>query len=377
MGASMSAITPISKNPADLGEEYLGVSPPAIGAVPGAAASASHVHRVLAAYSEITGFGKMAAYSAPAPIPGTAPDPAAGYLFSESELTVPKEWTIELWATRNPVPANGPTDMWGVGWAAPDGTLPNSQALGFNGPPEAFMGYFLSGAVWPGGVTAGAGAPFVPPDTPAHLFVAMDAAGTLYAGMDGTLLAPVPMPAGSAPYSVAFPMIYTAPNGFGDAEGWQFDEVRISSTLRYPTDGAAYVPPSEPFSPDNETMVLWHLDDVPYGTFLRSSGNGQNVWVFGPTTDDSTLNAIKGIFAINDLTGQSTGIDTLTWLGENSNVAAGSGTGSAPNVQSIQGQTGNFLLVDPGGNPLDVSAPEGAQQIEVVGHLIGSPEYWY
>lgn len=370
--------TPINRQAAQIGTEYLGVAPPAAG-VAAAAAAADHVHRVLASYSEITGFGKMWNYYTPAN--PDHPYPAWGYFFSKAPLAIPKLWTIELWATRNPAPANGPTACWGFGWSAADGDMPYSQTdLNLGTTPTNMMGVAYNGPIWGSQVQGAAGAipSFIPGVNAAHIFCQMDESGTIYAGINGQLNGPVALPAGGLIYTNGFPIIVIGPNGYSDAEGWQIDEMRVSSTLRYPTSGTTYQVSADPFSPDNETMVLWHFDDVPYGQFMKSPGNGKGVWVLGPTTEDATVNAVQGIFAINDVTGQGTNSASVeAYNGENSNVTAGSGTGSAPNVQSIQGQTGNFLLVDSGGNPLDVSAPEGVQQIEVVGHLIGSPEYWY
>lgn len=371
MGASMSAITPISKNPADLGEEYLGVSPPAIGAVPGAAASASHVHRVRVSSSAITGFGRMANLTL---LADQSDGPALAYLFGLSELTIPEEWTIECW-----ISSSG--SLWAamMGWAEGNGAYPQDQSAAWaNSSPGNLQGWDLrhSTAVWNGGILMQGDAPGLP-TTVEHCFVQGDGKGNLWFGRAAALMGPVAMPAGGAVLSSGFPMLSfeLAEDAIGATVS--FDEVRVSSTLRYPTSGATYAVPAAPFNPDAQTMALWHLDDVPYGQFLASGGDGTGVWVLGPTTFDATLNANNAIFAINDTAGDSTGLALDSWFGSNSNVLPGSGSGAAATVESIQGQTGNFLLVDSGGKALPVTSPEGAQQIQVVGHLMGSPEYWY
>jgi hypothetical protein len=208
----------------------------------------------------------------------------------------------------------------------------------------------------------------------------MDSSGNMWAGLGGKLYGPFAVPPGGIIAS-GFPsvIVWPALTGNGFQGSVSVDEVRFSSVLRYPTSGGAYTVPADPFNPDGSTLLLWHLDDVPYGEFEQSAGDGAGVWV--PSnflTADSTLNAVDGQFAVIDVNGQTTGgPDVATHEGANSDVGPNSGSGSATTVESIQGQAGNFLLIDPGGKPLPVESPSGAQQIQVVGHLMGSPEYWY
>ena len=361
----MSAPTPINRNAAVIGPEYLGVAPPAAGAAI-AAAAADHVHRVFASSSEIFGFGRMAQMSFQN---GDGPYPALWALFSQKIQDVPPEWTVEGWLT---IPG-GAVDLFLMGWSEADGQFPYYQV---DQNFAHFMGADQDNALWGGGV-AGGGGPFLPGVDATHMFVQMDSSGTMWLGVNGSLRGPLSPPAGSQVYTSGFPMILFQGNGGVVSQTFDVDEVRVSNVLRYPTSGNAYTVPAAPFDPDSSTLLLWHLDDVPYGPFMSSGGDGVGVWVIGRTTADSSVNGVAGVFAICDATGQSTGALDSTWTGVNSNVTPDSGSGAAANVESIQGQTGNFLLVDSGGNHLPVSSPSGAQQIQVVGHLMGSPEYWY
>jgi hypothetical protein len=379
MGVSMSAVTPINRNAAVIGEEYLGVSPPAAGSSRDAAA-ADHLHRVRTSSSSITGFGRMAQYVFEGMPSATALAPSWGYLFAQKALSVPKEWTAEGYLTQNPAPANPVLNVL-LGWAEPDGEVPyNNAGAAQSSNAQNFMGLSFSSTdtvVW-GGSQLG----FPNQDSPGlaatHVFVQMDSSGNIWMGVNGTLQGPFAPPAGSVIYQTAFPFLAIGPNQYGDPETWDVDEIRFSSVLRYPTSGTTYAVPDGPFNPDSSTILLWHLDDVPYGQFEATTGDGAGVYVFGPTTADATLNAVTGIFAIQDTTGASTGVPPpMVWQGTNSNVLPDSGSGRSATVESIQGQTGNFLLVDAGGNVLPVDSPSGAQQIQVVGHLFGSPEYWY
>ncbi len=377
MGASMSAVTPISQNPGDLGTEYIGISPPAVGAKVGAAASASHVHRVLASSSQIIGFGRMAKVTWPPPAP-SGPC-AVAYLYSQLPQTVPAEWTAECWLSAPDNPPNYGFGFGGFGWSDANGPLP------YDGVNEAhFMGFSYGGSspgVWGGGfgTPAGLGPPSpIPVAAAQHYMVQMDSQGRIWLGLAGALYGPYTPPAGSVIYTQGFPYLRFVGNYGTPPITCEVDEVRFSSVLRYPTSGATYQVPAAAFDPDADTFLLWHLDDIPYGGFLTSNGNGGGVFVPSTiTTADATINGRTGIFAFNDVTAQTTGLPyPPIWAGMNSNVAPGSGSGAAQTVESVQGQTGNFLLVDSGGNVIPVASPNGAQLIQVVSHLIGSPEYW-
>ena len=377
----MSAPTPINRNAAVIGTEYLGVAPPAAGSAITAAA-ADHVHRVQASSSEIFGFGRMLSVTVAAP--NFAFVPSFG-VFARTARPVPPAWTAEGWVNVSPAGAgfNAPTNggRLQVGWAGPNGTYPafpngGISFLGLNNP----NGGTEASLDWNGGGTGLGDANAADPQAaaPLHVFAQMDSAGNMWAGLGGKLYGPFP---GAVPFASAFPAVLLAPfiHGQGTDVTCSVDEFRMSSVLRYPTSGATYEVPADPFNPDGSTLVLWHLDDIPYGQFEESAGDGAGVWV--PSnflTADSSVNGIEGQFGIIDQTGQSTGTgDIATLGGANSNVGPNSGSGAAATAESIQGQTGNFLLLDPGGNPLPVASPSGAQEIQVVGRLMGSPEYWY
>ena len=363
MGASMSAPTPISQDPSDIGQEYLGVSPPAIGSVNRKASPASHVHRVFASSSEIIGFGRMAkiAYSlAPG---GSSGDPFA-YLYSQLPMTIPSVWTAECWlAAPNAQQAN----LVMIGWSAANGNVPYpnlnaNHAMGFNMNSGAFT---YGTGYWGGGVNNGNHMPVLS-SSPTHYFVQMDASGTMWYGANGTIIGiAVPKPSGGLIYTNGFPFFVMS--NYYNNKAWEcdLDEVRFSSVLRYPTSGTTYQVPADPFNPDADTLVLWHLDDIPYGQFLSGGGGALDVFIPAAiTTADATINAHKGIFAIANV--QFPG-NLITFSGENSDVTAGSGSGAAATVESIQGQTGNFLLVDGRGNVLPVDSSTGAQEITVSG----------
>jgi hypothetical protein len=65
---------------------------------------------------------------------------------------------------------------------------------------------------------------------------------------------------------------HDAGSAYPSYSGW-IDEVRLSSVLRYT---ATFVPPSEPFTSDGDTVALYHLDEGPAGactgTIVDSSG---------------------------------------------------------------------------------------------------------
>ncbi|MCS7062236.1 MAG: LamG domain-containing protein [Anaerolineae bacterium] len=58
------------------------------------------------------------------------------------------------------------------------------------------------------------------------------------------------------------------PNAYPSFSGW-VDEVRISNIVRY---SAAFAPPSAPFTPDANTVGLYHFDEGSGTTALDSSG---------------------------------------------------------------------------------------------------------
>jgi hypothetical protein len=49
------------------------------------------------------------------------------------------------------------------------------------------------------------------------------------------------------------------------------DEVRVSSVLRYPTSGS-FLPPTQPFIPDANTVALYHFDEGRGNVLTDSSG---------------------------------------------------------------------------------------------------------
>lgn len=377
MSSQTGGSTPINQQADLVSAEYVGIAPPVAG-VQRSAAAADHTHRIFASSSEITGFGRMLTVKEIKDAYGYAP---ASYLFSKEALPVPAEWTAEFWVSA-PSGAGYTGGTVGpqiaIGWAAADGNYPVPNPLGNGGSGNGFMGMAFqssnssAGAIWDGGYQV---APTEVPEypvvgaAPLHCFVQMDSDHNMWIGAGGSLRGPFAQPAGSGILDSAFAFIalYTANIGGGDTTTLAIDEVRFSSALRYPTSGTTYAVPTAPFDPDSSAIILWHLDDVPYGQFLDSNGDGTNVFVPANfETQDATLNAIDGVFAAVDFTGQSTGNPLYQEFGgSNSNVGPNSGSGTARTVESIQGQTGNFLFLDKTGAVIPVSNPTGAQEIQV------------
>jgi RHS repeat-associated protein len=115
--------------------------------------------------------------------------------------------------------------------------------------------------VWPGGGSCtipsdNFGIPFaIDNATPAHVALTYD--GTTVRGfINGTLVSGCSVASGSA-------AIAAAPFGFMDNSGiyqTAFDEIRVSNTARYT---ANFTPPTQQFTTDGNTQVLWRFNDYP------------------------------------------------------------------------------------------------------------------
>jgi hypothetical protein len=95
-------------------------------------------------------------------------------------------------------------------------------------------------------------------------------------GPDGDISYPndgVPLdvcPDGSCDYSDPFLSFGAEKHGYsGISYNGYLDEIRISTTLRYTTP---FPPPTAPFSPDADTVALYHLDEGAGTTTADSSG---------------------------------------------------------------------------------------------------------
>lgn len=66
------------------------------------------------------------------------------------------------------------------------------------------------------------------------------------------------------------PLYIGSVEGQGDVFNGYVDEVRVSNIVRYP---ATYALPSTAFSPDANTLGLWHLDEGTGTTAADASGN--------------------------------------------------------------------------------------------------------
>lgn len=107
------------------------------------------------------------------------------------------------------------------------------------------------------------------------------------------------------------PLYIGSVEGQGDVFNGYVDEVRVSNIVRYP---ATYALPSTAFSPDANTLGLWHLDEGTGTTAADASGNANGSLVGGPTwsTDspftaaDVTAPVITGLAATNVTAGSGT-----------------------------------------------------------------------
>ena len=367
----MSAPTPINRQAPVIGQEYIGVAPPVAGAAI-AAAAADHVHKLAASSSAITGWGRMAQFTN---VYNAYSWPPVAALFSAKALLVPYPWTYEMFCGLTATQANPGID---IGLALPNGGYPYymgapgatgaGPCLALSLTRNSLYGLDIDGHTF--GFAPGLAAP--PTNgTMGHAFIQMDGAGNLWVGYNGQMAGPFSVPGNSPAFvmpETAFPQINAQSYGQQfPPQPYFFDEVRFSSALRYPTAGAGYNVPDAPFAPDAATVFLWHLDDLPFGQFMSSAGNGGQ-WVLSQfLTSDSSPNAIPGQFAAMDNTGQSEPDNSLAQFSGLISTVGPSSSGAAAIVESIQGVTGNFLLETPSGLILPVDNSTGAQVITMPG----------
>lgn len=367
MGASMSAPTPISQQPADIAYEFLGFSPAAIGPVNRKAAPASHAHPLGKTSSRAVGFGLMqtlsASYNAPVCL-----------LTPLNALPALSVYTMEAFISSF-------SGLYNCGW----GAYRVQTGLTFPFPASA------TGALPALGLRTQSGGPsWILPDGTSiatnnwtgmgHIAVSCDGT-TLRFFVDGVLqysTAAVAIPEGCS---------FGPCCGYGQfaaasSDSFNIDEMRVSTVARYTAD---FVSPSEPFSPDPYTWGLWHLDDTPVGTWfgayqsqspgsnpyplalpqsnsspygysgasIDSSGNGNDLWV----SDQLLGGIIGGSPPICDIEAQPSSISAT------SGVADFSG-----GVIALNGQSGGLWITNPAGVPFPVVPVSGQpSQIQISG----------
>ena len=181
---------------------------------------------------------------------------------SRNNVAAMSSWTLEerLWGF-NSLSVTGGHAALGLLSGTPNNPTDQNPIAGLNfnigGAP--LQSYF----VWPGG-----GSCAIPSDpqglplgfdssvtVPAHVALSYD--GTTVRGfINGTLVAGCSVPTGAA-------AVPAAPFGFLDNSGLNsayFDEFRVSTTARYTSN---FTPPSQQFTNDGNTMILWRFNDYP------------------------------------------------------------------------------------------------------------------
>jgi len=180
---------------------------------------------------------------------------------SRNNVRAMSAWTLEerLWGFNSLSTTGGHAALGLLSGTPSSPTDQNPIAgLNFNVGGNPLQSYF----VWPGG-----GSCTIPSDpqglplgfdssitTPAHVALTYD--GTTVRGfINGTLVTNCSVPAAAA--------VSAAPYGFMDNSGLSqafFDEFRVSDTARYTSN---FTPPSQQFTTDGNTMVLWRFNDYP------------------------------------------------------------------------------------------------------------------
>jgi RHS repeat-associated protein len=222
--------------------------------------------------------------------------PYAHYGFvSRNNVAAMNSWTLEerLWGFNSLSNTGGHTALGLLGGTPGSPTDQNPVAgLNFNIGGSPLQTSF----VWPG-----AGSCTLPSDaqglplafdssvgTPAHVALTYD--GTTVRGfINGTLVSGCSVATSTA-------AVPAAPFGFMDNSGLNqayFDEFRVSNTARYLSN---FTPPSQQFTADSNTAVLWHFNDYPISKLPSTHIiPGQNVnGIYSSGTVPSTYRDASG-----------------------------------------------------------------------------------
>ncbi len=345
----MSAPTPISQDPADIAYEFLGKAPSAIGKVTRKAAPATHGHAMSSSPAQPIGFGLQQYLTT-----SGFPSPGAGVLGILTNKLLPSFplWTIEGWIdSTTGVPL-------GVGFTDngtnPE-TAPTSSVLGLaGGAASGNPVQFLVG-----------GSAFAAPNTDYSHFALSCDGSLVRCYWNGALV-------------TTFAAISTPANQFGffiegttaSSGNFAVDEIRLSSVARYA--GSSFTVPTEPFTQDPQTVLLWHLDNSPLGEWASVSGGSY------------TLNTGSGAFQMEDASGNG----NVGFLGAGGGVAftisgqistcspTPSGRVATNAVLSLQARTGDLVLTDTAGNSVATAVPQSDGTTQLQTSLMAFKAAW-
>ncbi len=354
----------IDLDPSHIAYEFLGYSPAAIGPYANKAAPASHAHPLGKNLAAVSGFG----YSVQI-FPGELIGNSDGVITTAKHLPALDTWTIDIWQ-------NSSISAQGFIGAFIDSTAGDALSQ-----PDAFTGYagFLqecsANSTDYFAVNNNASTLLMPSHTGAwHLFSMQCDGHQTTCFIDG--VAAGTLPAFSVP--AACWGIDSTQTAQCAGSSPPLDEFRVSNIARY--NPAGFTPPTAPFQPDAETLVLWHFDDAPFaGTFFSESDgswtlyNGAGDFFF----QDSSGNGNVGYLA--DHVGYGY---LVTMTAALAGITAQDGV-SYGYVNSIQGKTGPMELTDTSGNSIATAVPVagGPTQLQMAGLSAGatpwtSVPYW-
>lgn len=361
MSASMSPPpTPISQNPSDIAFEFLGQAPSAIGTVTAKAAPASHGHALSSNPAQPIGFGLQQLFRQTG---GYSAGGGIG-LFTNKFLRSLPIWTIEGFLGPGSNPGGTNVDA-GVGFTDIESNLTQGWAR--------FPCGIAGSTVTPGGLNCFAAGgnylalpssgqaiiPGLTPIPPKYFAMACDGS-VIRCYWDGALVGTLPW--------VATP---PAQFGIGVSCGTAYaasllaDEIRLSSVARY--IGSSMIEPAEPFTADASTVLLWHLDNSPLGTWAGPfTGLAYKLYTGSGAfqTEDASGNDNVGFV------GQSSsgGPTTVEITGQLSTVSpTPSGRVATNTVLSVQATSGDLVITDTAGNSLGVAVPQadGTSQLQI------------
>ena len=337
MGASMSAPTPINRVAGKIAYEFLGISPAAAGVAPSAAA-ADHAHAMGKTISQVSGFG-YALQLHPHELLGNSD----GVVTTAKHLPSLTTWTIDVWQN---------TDASSQGFI---GAFIDSTPGDALSQPDAFTGYagFLqecsSNPADYFAVNNNASTLLMPAHTNAwHLFSMQCDGHQTTCFIDGVVAGT--LPAFSVPAACwGIDSTQTA-QCVGNSP--PLDEFRVSNIARY--NPAGFTPPTAPFEPDAETLVLWHFDDAPFaGTFFSESDgnwtlyNGAGDFFFQDSSGNNNVGYLADHVGNNYLVTMTAALAGIT-----AHDAVRYGY-----VNSIQGKTGPMQITDTAGNSIATPVP--------------------
>ncbi len=296
--------TIIGRDGSKVAQLYPGFAPSEAGES-GEAAALDHAHAVVT--RPVTSFGLMQAV-------GSTVNSGEGGGLSDigGVLQYDDNWTVEGW-------------MQGYGIAGFVGWVYNEH--GQDTPVTGFI--YDPAAATPGWYLLDEGSeegPALPISDSELLHVALVKFGSQYQVFVNGVLEETQTPAGDpTAYNFGF---------FANGGAVLVDEWRLSNTARYLT---GFTPPTEPFTPDQYTVALWHMDDTPVGEWWDTPSDVG--FSYAPAVSE-------------DASGNGNSLGVLTALGDPLEITAspstlgeGSGVGYPVVVTSI-GASGVLLRGD-------------------------------